>query len=79
LQTFIVDRPIINIYLLMSGRERRPKTEKKLCLLCYDFETDIAATCQRSNCDNPLTCGGVEFYDAKHYLSDCNLWGPGEG
>ncbi|KAL3811003.1 hypothetical protein ACHAXA_002280 [Cyclostephanos tholiformis] len=22
-------------------------------------------------------CGGVEFFDAKHYLSDCDLWGPG--
>ncbi|KAL7426770.1 hypothetical protein ACHAXM_000597 [Skeletonema potamos] len=29
------------------------------------------------NGDNPLKCGGVEFYDAKHYLSDCDHWGPG--
>jgi len=25
----------------------------------------------------PDKCGGVEFFDAKHYLSDCDLWGPG--
>lgn len=29
------------------------------------------------NGDNPAKCGGVEFYDAKHYLSDCDHWGPG--
>jgi len=29
------------------------------------------------NGDNPLKCGGVEFYDANHYLSDCDHWGPG--
>jgi hypothetical protein len=22
-------------------------------------------------------CGGIEFFDARHYLSDCDLWGPG--
>jgi hypothetical protein len=22
-------------------------------------------------------CGGVEFFDAEHYLSDCDLWGTG--
>lgn len=26
---------------------------------------------------NPAKCGGVEWYDARHYLSDCDLWGPG--
>eukprot|EP00571_Detonula_confervacea_P004929 CAMPEP_0172319926 /NCGR_PEP_ID=MMETSP1058-20130122/39045_1 /TAXON_ID=83371 /ORGANISM="Detonula confervacea, Strain CCMP 353" /LENGTH=806 /DNA_ID=CAMNT_0013035071 /DNA_START=27 /DNA_END=2447 /DNA_ORIENTATION=- len=26
---------------------------------------------------NPAKCGGVEWYDASHYLSDCDLWGPG--
>jgi len=26
---------------------------------------------------NPDKCGGVEWYDAQHYLSDCDLWGPG--
>lgn len=26
---------------------------------------------------SPAKCGGVEFYDARHYLSDCDLWGPG--
>jgi hypothetical protein len=26
---------------------------------------------------NPAKCGGVEWYDAQHYLSDCDLWGPG--
>ena len=26
---------------------------------------------------NPAKCGGVEWYDAKHYLSDCDLWGRG--
>ncbi|KAL7468194.1 hypothetical protein ACHAXS_008410 [Conticribra weissflogii] len=26
---------------------------------------------------NPEKCGGVEFYDARHYWSDCDLWGPG--
>jgi len=26
---------------------------------------------------NPDKCGGVEFYDARHYRSDCDLWGPG--
>ena len=26
---------------------------------------------------NSAKCGGVEWYDAKHYLSDCDLWGPG--
>ena len=25
----------------------------------------------------PDKCGGVEWYDAKHYLSDCDLWGTG--
>jgi len=25
----------------------------------------------------PDKCGGVEWYDAKHYLSDCDLWGAG--
>ena len=25
----------------------------------------------------PDKCGGVEFFDARHYLSDCDLWGPG--
>lgn len=29
------------------------------------------------NGDNPLKCGSVEFYDAKHYLSDCDHWGIG--
>ena len=29
------------------------------------------------NGDTPLKCGGVEFHDAKHYLSDCDDWGPG--
>ncbi len=29
------------------------------------------------NGDNPSKCGGVEFYDAAHYLSDCDLWGAG--
>ena len=29
------------------------------------------------NGDNPLKCGGVEFYNAQHYLSDYDLWGPG--
>ena len=29
------------------------------------------------NGDNPLKCGGVEFYNAKHYLSDCDHWGTG--
>ncbi|KAL7533919.1 hypothetical protein ACHAXR_005527 [Thalassiosira sp. AJA248-18] len=31
----------------------------------------------RRNGMNPAKCGGVEWYDAKHYLSDCDLWGPG--
>ena len=22
-------------------------------------------------------CGGIEFFDSRHYLSDCDLWGPG--
>jgi len=26
---------------------------------------------------NPAKCGGVEWYDAKHYLTDCDLWGTG--
>ena len=26
---------------------------------------------------NPAKCGGVEWYDAQHYLEDCDLWGPG--
>ena len=26
---------------------------------------------------NPAKCGCVEWYDAKHYLSDCHLWGAG--
>lgn len=26
---------------------------------------------------SPAKCGGIEFFDAMHYLSDCDLWGPG--
>jgi hypothetical protein len=26
---------------------------------------------------NPAKCGGCEWYDAQHYLGDCDLWGPG--
>ena len=26
---------------------------------------------------NAAKCGGVEWFDAKHYLSDCDMWGQG--
>ena len=26
---------------------------------------------------NSAKCGGVEWFDAKHYLSDCDMWGQG--
>eukprot|EP00581_Thalassiosira_minuscula_P008123 CAMPEP_0183705310 /NCGR_PEP_ID=MMETSP0737-20130205/2455_1 /TAXON_ID=385413 /ORGANISM="Thalassiosira miniscula, Strain CCMP1093" /LENGTH=748 /DNA_ID=CAMNT_0025932447 /DNA_START=49 /DNA_END=2293 /DNA_ORIENTATION=- len=26
---------------------------------------------------NPAKCGGVEWYEARHYLEDCDMWGPG--
>ena len=31
----------------------------------------------KKNGMNTTKCGGVEFFDARHYLSDCNLWGAG--
>ncbi|KAL3801147.1 hypothetical protein ACHAW5_011095 [Stephanodiscus triporus] len=31
----------------------------------------------KKNGMSPAKCGGVEFFDARHYLSDCDLWGAG--